>query len=59
MKEGNIFENLLDGMEYIVKNIVNSMVVLQSRRGDRQIITGAETLKIRSFYQEKEKNVPL
>jgi hypothetical protein len=59
MKEGNIFENLLDGMEYIVKNIVNSMVVLQSRRGDRQIITGAETLKIRSFYREMEKNVPL
>ena len=59
MKEGDIFENLLDGMEYVVKDIVNSMVILQSRSRDRQIITGAETLNIRSFYREKEKDVPL
>jgi len=55
MKEGDIFENLLDGMEYVVKNIVNSMVVLQSIKGDRQILTEVETLKIKSFYQAKEK----
>ncbi len=53
MREGDIFESLLDGMEYVVKSIVNSMVVLQSRRGNRQIITGVETLKIESFYREK------
>ena len=41
MKEGDIFESLLDGTEYVVKNIVSSMVVLQSRKGDRQILTGA------------------
>jgi hypothetical protein len=57
MKEGDIFENLLEGMEYVVKNIVNSKVILQSRSRDRQIITGAETLKIKSFYREKEKKV--
>ena len=57
MKEGDIFENLLDGMEYVVKNIVNSMVVLQSIKGDRQILTEVETLKIKSFYREKEKKV--
>lgn len=57
MKEGDIFENLLDGSEYVVKSIVNRMVVLQSRRGDRQILTGVETLKIKSFYREKEKKV--
>jgi len=34
MKEGDIFENLLDGAEYVVKQIVNSMVVLRSRKGD-------------------------
>ncbi len=53
MREGDIFESLLDGLEYVVKSIVNSMVVLQSRRGNRQIITGVETLKIESFYREK------
>jgi hypothetical protein len=57
MKEGDIFENLLDGMEYVVKNLVNSMVVLRSSKGDRHIITEAETLKIKSFYREKEKKV--
>jgi hypothetical protein len=57
MKEGDIFENLLDRMEYVVKNIVNSMAVLQSRNGDRRILTEVETLRIKSFYQEKEKKV--
>ena len=57
MKEGDIFERLLDGMEYVVKNIVNSMAVLQSRNGDRRILTEVETLRIKSFYREKEKKV--
>ncbi len=55
MREGDIFENLLDGVEYVVKSIVNSMVVLQSRGGSRRILTGVETLKIESFYREKER----
>jgi hypothetical protein len=54
MKEGDIFESLLDGTEYAVKKIVSSMVVLQSRKGDRQILTGVETLKIKSFYRKKQ-----
>jgi hypothetical protein len=57
MKEGDIFESLLDGKEYVVKSIVNEMAVLQSRKGDRQILTGLETLKTKSFYREKEKRV--
>ena len=57
MKEGDIFESLLDGKEYVVKSIVNEMVVLQSRKEDRQILTGVETLKIKTFYREKEKKV--
>ena len=57
MKEGDIFENLLDGIEYVVKNVVNKMVVLQSRKGDRQILTGVETLRTNSLYREKEKKV--
>ncbi len=54
MNEGDIFENLLNGMEYIVKSIVNKMVVLQSRRGDSQIITAIETLNTKSFYRKME-----
>jgi len=57
MKEGNIFESLLDGAEYVVKDIVSRMVVLQSRERNKQIITGIETLKIKSFYREREKKV--
>jgi hypothetical protein len=57
MKEGDIFESLLDGTEYVVKNIVNKMVLLQSKKGDRQIITAVETLRTKSFYQEKKKKV--
>ena len=57
MKQGDIFENLLDGREYVVKNIVNKMVVLGSMKGDRQILTGIDTLKIKSLYRLKEKKV--
>ncbi len=57
MKEGDVFESLLDGTEYVVKNIANKMVVLQSRKGDKQIITGIDTLKTKSFYRRKEKKV--
>jgi hypothetical protein len=57
MKEGDIFKNLLDGVEYVVKRILNGMVVLQSRKGDRHIVTGAETLRMKSFYQEKEEGI--
>jgi DnaJ-class molecular chaperone len=54
MKEGDIFESLLDGTEYVVKKIVSSMVVLHSSKGDRQILTGVGTLKTKTFYREKE-----
>ncbi len=57
MKEGDIFESLLDGTEYVVKDIVNKMVVLQSTKRDRQILTEVETLKTKLFYREKEKKV--
>ncbi len=53
MREGDIFESLLSGTEYIIKSIVNKMVVLQSIKGDSQIVTGVETLEIKSFYRKK------
>lgn len=57
MKEGDIFESLLDGTEYVVKGIVNKMVVPKSTKGERQILTEVGTLKTKSFYREKEKKV--
>ena len=57
MKEGDIFESLLDGTEYVVKNIVNKMVVLQSTKEDRQILTGVETLKTKSFYRQRRRGL--
>jgi hypothetical protein len=55
MQEGDIFECLLDGIEYVVKNIVNTMVALQSREGDKRIIAGADTLTIKSLYRRRKK----
>jgi hypothetical protein len=50
--EGDKVRSELDGEEYIVTKIVNSMVVLKSRDGKKQIMTGLDTLNI--FYKKKE-----
>ena len=57
MKEGDVFESVLDGKDYVVKGIVNKIVVLNSKKGDTEILTGIETLKIASLYRPKEKTV--
>ena len=54
MKEGDVFESALDGLEYVVKRIVNQMVVLQSRSENKQILTGVQTLETASLYRKKE-----
>ncbi len=54
MKAGDIFESLLDGNEYIVKNILNNMVVLRSIKGSKEIITELDTIEIKSLYRKKE-----
>jgi len=54
MKEGDVFESVLDGLEYVVKRIVNEMVILQSRKENKQILTGVQTLKTESLYRKKE-----
>ena len=55
-KEGDIFKNCLNGMEYGIKKIVNRMVLLESKDGMKQILTEVDSLKIRSFYQKMEQN---
>ena len=54
MKEGDVFESVLDGLEYVVKRIVNEMVVLQSKKENKQILTGVQTLETSSLYRKKE-----
>ena len=51
IREGEVFKNSTDGVDFIVKKIVKDMVVLQSQDGKRQILTGVRTLT--SFYQKK------
>ncbi len=53
-KEGDVFKSTLDGADYIVKKVVNSMVVLESQDGKKKIMTGVSSLDIKSFYEKKE-----
>ena len=53
-KLGETFRNLLNGGEYIVKRIVNRMVVLESQNGKHQILTEVKTLEEKILYQRKE-----
>jgi len=54
IREGEVFKNSTDGVDFIVKKIVNDMVILQSQDGKRQILTGVRTLASTPFYQKKE-----
>ena len=58
-KEGDKFKNLLDGVEYIIRKIVNRMVLLETKDGKRQILTEVDNLRIISFYQKTEWNETL
>ncbi len=53
IKQGEIFKNSTDGVNFIVKKIVNNMVVLESQDGKREILTGVDTLTSTSFYLKK------
>jgi hypothetical protein len=53
-KKGDVFKRTLDGADYIVKRIVNRMVVLESQDGKKQIMTGVTSLNIKSFYEKRE-----
>ncbi len=53
-KVGDVFESVLDEADYIVKKIVNRMALLESQDGEKEILTDASSLKIKSFYKKKE-----
>jgi hypothetical protein len=52
IEEGSEVRSSLDGEDYTITRIVKNMVVLKSKDRRKQIMTGADSLKI--FYKEKE-----
>ncbi len=54
IKVGDTFKSFLDEMDFTVKKIVKNMVVLESPDRKKQILTGVNTLKVKSFYLKKE-----
>ncbi len=54
IKVGDIFKSFSDEMNFTIKKIVNDMVLLESPDRKRQILTGVNTLKLKSFYLKKE-----
>ncbi len=58
ISEGEVFRHSLDGVNFTVKQIVNKMVVLESKDGKRQILTGVDTAKSKSFYLKGEHKEP-
>jgi hypothetical protein len=55
-QEGDRFKNAVDGVQYVLRRIVNRMALLESEDGKRQILTEVDNLKINSFYQKMELN---
>ncbi len=55
-KVGDIFKSVFDGADYTVKRVVNKMVLLESQDGRKEIVTGVNSLSIKSFYQKKERS---
>jgi hypothetical protein len=53
IRQGEVFKNSTDGVDFIVKKIVGNRVVLESQDGKRQILTGVDTLTLSSFYLKR------
>ncbi len=51
--KGDVFRDISDGVDLVVKKVMNDMVVLQSRDGKRQVLTGMITLASQLLYQKK------
>jgi len=51
-KDGDTVKSYLNGNDYKIKRIVNSMVVLESEDGQSQILTEIDNLNL--FYKKKD-----
>ncbi len=58
IRQGDVCRSSTDGMDFIVKKIVNDVAVLESQDRKRQILAGVNTLKLKSFYLKKKKQDP-
>ena len=54
IREGDIIRRVLDGVKFTVKKVKAEWVVLKSENEKKEIITGKNTLKDKSLYQQKE-----
>jgi len=52
LKSGDILKSILDGEDYIIKEVVENMAMLESQNGKKQILTEVDTLRL--FYRKKE-----
>lgn len=52
IKEGDEVKSVLDGKDYVITRIVDEKVILKSKSGEKEIITGTDSL--RTFYRKKE-----
>ncbi len=56
IKKGDEVRSDLDGRDYVVTRIAGNMVVLKLKNGEREILTGMDSLKM--FYKKKEDQKP-
>ncbi len=52
VREGDEVTSELDGEDYVVTRIVGKRLVLRAKDGEKEIITGMESL--RTFYKKRE-----
>jgi hypothetical protein len=53
IRQGEVFKNSMNGVDFRVKKIVGKMVVLESQEDKRQILTEIHTLTSASFYLKR------
>jgi hypothetical protein len=58
IRQGEVFKNSTDEMDFIVKKTVGNMVVLESQDGKRQILTEVHILTLTSFYLKRTGEEP-
>ena len=54
IKQGEVFKNSTDGVDFVVKKIVKDMVILETEDRRRQILTGLHTLTSTSLLFQKK-----
>jgi hypothetical protein len=53
IRQGEVFKNSMNGVDFRVKKIVGKMVVLESQEDKRQILTEIHALTSASFYLKR------